>query len=330
MSVTRSRVVASALGAILVLTACSESPTETMADEHVISAEKAGPRPAVASSSAAAQILDLMTEANSTLEARRAGYRVAMAEYITRADAHEAGLTVFAKDVGNRRLTFDFVPNDPRRPWSGEPGGTTDDITYAVDQTGDAVPPFGGLDAAATDAAIVRAMGQWDALTCSDLGLVRNDDFGLDIGAVADEIGTGGSPYVFADVQHAGWGDIDFDPGILAATFTFGLIDGMGRFTDANRDGYLDTAFREIYYDPSYPWADDGTADVDVETIALHEAGHGISHGHFGQVAVRQNGTLMIAPHAVMNALYAAPMRTLSGADIGGHCNSWGSWPNAH
>ena len=276
-----------------------------------------------------AQLADAMDAINAALAADGADYRAAMAEYLS-VDGEDHANTVIAKDVGNKQLSTDFVPNDTRRAWSAPFGGPFDDITYAIDTTGDAVPVFGGLTAAQTDAAIVRAMSSWDALTCSHLPIVRNPDFGLDIGVVAFIVSGGavGSPFVFGDVQHAGWRDLNFAGGILGVTFTFIFIDGAGNGTDVDGDGRIDTAFREIYYDPSFSWADDGVTNIDVETVALHEAGHGLSQAHFGMVFFDNNGNLKFAPHAVMNAVYAAPQRTLLGTDEGGHCSNWASWPN--
>ena len=265
-----------------------------------------------------------MDALNAGLAADGADYRVAMAEYVTSGDSGEMGNTIIAKNVGNKQLGFDFVPGDTRRAWSG-PGANS--ITYAIDTTGDAVPPFGGLGAAATDAAIVRSMDTWDALTCSNLGLAQSPDFGIDIGVVAFLNSLGGSPFVFADVQHAGWRDINFAGGVLGVTFTFGFTDVNG-FTDIDNNGKLDAAFREIYYDPSFSWADDGSSNVDVESVALHEAGHGLSQGHFGKVWIKKDGSLKRSPTAVMNALYAGPLAALRGTDNGGHCSNWGQWPN--
>lgn len=268
-----------------------------------------------------AQVLDDM---NLALDASGADYRAAHAEYITQGDNGEAGNTVLSKIVGNKQLGFDFVPGDARRGWSSPDANS---ITYAIDTTGDAVPPFGGLGAAATDAAITRAMDTWDAVTCSNLGLSRSPDFGIDIGVVAFLNGLGGSPFVFADVQHSGFRDINFAGGVLGVAFTFGFTDVNG-FTDIDGNGKLDTAFREIYYDPSWNWADDGVSNVDVETVAVHEAGHGLSQAHFGTVRFKNNGTLKASPRAVMNALYSGPYRALAGTDNGGHCSNWGQWPN--
>ena len=279
---------------------------------------------------AADDLAAIMDNINVGLAAQDANYRVAKAEYITTSEVEEAN-TVIAKDVGNKQLEDDFVPFDPRRfLWSGSLAGPDDDITYAVDQTFDATPPLGGLSGVDTTAAIDRAMDTWGDVTCSLLPITLNPDFGIDIGRVAFLFGLGGSPYILADIQHAGWRDIDFFGGILGVTFTFVFIDPSGAVTDIDDNGKVDVAFREIYYDPSFSWADDGVADadVDVETVALHEAGHGLSQAHFGKVWFKENGELKASPRAVMNALYAGPLRSPLGTDKGGHCSNWANWPN--
>jgi len=273
--------------------------------------------------SAADQISRFMDETNAALAAAGAEFRVVKAAYITYAGSHEAGAEIIQKDVGNKRLEEEFVPFDPRRTWSDPNGG----ITYAIDQTIDAVPPS-GLPASETTAAIQRAMATWDAVKCSNLNITQNPDFGLDIGVVAFQLSGGliGSPFIFADIQHAGWRDLDFAGGTLAATFTFIFVDEDGNATDINGDGKDDVAFREIYYDPSWLWNING--DIDVETVALHEAGHGLSQDHFGNIMIKNDGTLKAAPRAVMNALYAGPLQKLQGSDNGGHCSIWANWPN--
>jgi hypothetical protein len=278
-----------------------------------------------------AGLASMMDNMNLALAASGANYRTAIAEYVTDGTGGDAGGTVLAKNVGNKRLTADFVPNDPNRAaWSGAPGGGSDDITYAIDQTGDALPVFGGLLGAATTAAIDRAMATWESVNCSNLPITKNPDLGLDIGVVAFLNGLGGSPSVVADVQHAGWRDINFAGGILGVTFTFIFVDDDGNPVDQDNNGLADVAFREIYYDPSFGWADDGVDDndIDVESVAVHEAGHGLSQAHFGTVRLKNDGSLKASPRAVMNALYAAPFRDLTGTDNGGHCSNWANWPN--
>ncbi len=273
-------------------------------------------------------LLAMMDGMNASLAAEGADYRAVMADYVT-GDVNAQGNTVIANDVGNKRLSFDFVPFDSRRAWGDPSGG----ITYAIDTTGDAVPFAGGLTQAQTDAAIVRATNSWDGLSCSNLPLVRNPDFGIDIGLVA-----GVNGFAFADVQHAGWRDLEFAGGTIGVTFTFGFCAPCAPtpvFTDINNDKRGDTALREIYYDPFVGtfgpprvWADDGVSNIDVETVALHEIGHGLSQAHFGKVFLDNKGNLKFAPEAVMNAVYVGPRRGLLGTDNGGHCANWANWPS--
>jgi hypothetical protein len=292
--------------------------------------DTAGPDPALAPQFSAAATADaisaMLDQANLALEASGADVRAAMAEYIAAGD--EAGATILAKNVGNKMLGADFVPFDPRRAgWSGSVGGVADDITYAIDQTSDAVPPLGGLTAAQTTAAIGRGVATWDALTCSTLPLTLNASGASDIGLYAFLVsgGVAGSNAVLADVQHAGWRDLNFAGGVLAVTITFVFVAGPP--TDIDGNGLLDTALREVYFDPSWIWNDNGVLDVDVESVAAHEFGHGLSQGHFGNIFLKNDGSLMAAPRALMNALYAGVYRTLAGTDIGGHCGIWDYWP---
>ena len=263
-----------------------------------------------------------LDQINAVLELNGENYKIAKVEMITSAGSHEAGSTVIASDVGNKQLAFDFVPDDPRRSWS-DPVGGVNAIDYAIDQV-DAMST-NGVPGAQTTAAIQAASQTWDDVMCSDLGFSQSPDFGLDLGLVAFLNGLGGSPFVVADIMHAGWGDIDFAGGVLAATFTFGFTSG-GQFTDVNNDGKIDCAFREIYYDPSWPWGIGSGADV--ETIALHEIGHGLSQAHFGTISIKNDGSLKASPRAVMNALYSGVLTDLQGTDNGGHCSIWGNWPN--
>ena len=265
---------------------------------------------------------------NAQLELKGLNYQLLKIEYITSNQGDEAGQEVLRKDLGNKQLGFDFVPFDARRgEWSGPVDEENDNITFAIDQTDDAIPPFGGLTAADTDAVIVRSFGTWEDASCSNLDLTRYNDYGIDIGLIAFLNGLGGSPYVFADVQNCGFTDIDFGGGILGVTFTFGFTDANGDFTDVDNNGKADCAFREIYYDPSWNWADDGTTSIDLESVATHEIGHGLSQAHFGNIAIKHNGYLQASPRAVMNALYSGPYRDLNGTDKGGHCSNWGQWP---
>lgn len=307
-------------GILLVCVACTDaaitSPPRAVARDGTFAVTNPEP-----------ELANYMNALNVQLASQGVNYRAAIAEYVTSPDSGQAGGTVLSKDVGNKQLSADFVPFDDRRSWSGPATGPADDITIAIDQTGDAVPPLGGLTAAQTTAAILAAATTWENVNCSTLPLALNSSFGLDIGVVAFLNGLGGSPFVFADVQHAGWRDINFAGGILGVTFTFIWVDDDGNPTDIDGNGLADVAFREIYYDPSFPWRNDG-GNIDVESVSLHEQGHGLSQAHFGTVRIKNDGTLQASPRAVMNALYSGPLRQLQGSDNGGHCSNWASWPN--
>jgi len=273
---------------------------------------------------------DALDAINVALEAKGAKVRVFMAEIVSSGDTEAMGQTLFARDVGNKQLGHDFVPNDPRR----HPGSN---ITYVIDGVDGGTSS--GPDATATEAAIDRAMATWDAQTCSDLNMTGLGVAPFDIGVVQSILGLGGIGSFFADVSHAGWLPAVFfdaigppppeDPGstfIVGVTFTFVFVD-----SDIDNNGKSDVAFREIYYNDAFPWGIDVDefATMDVETIALHESGHGLSQGHFGKIfRTNANGKLHFSPEAVMNAAVAGQKQTLLGTDIGGHCSNWAEWPN--
>jgi len=267
-----------------------------------------------------AALWQLMATVNAGLAAEGKNYEAAVAEWAAGPGTDEVGRTVFFRDLGNKQLGHHFVPADPRR------GGNVE-ITYIIDQTEGAVD---GVMVAETSAAIDRAMGTWEAQTCSEIPVTKVADMpGVDLGVVEFLNGLGGSPLVFADVTHAGW----LPAGLLAnnvigVTFTFIFVDGPGGPpTDIDNNGKLDTAFREILYNDFFTWAIDG--NIDVETVALHEAGHGLSQAHFGAAFVTDaNGFLHFSPRAVMNAAYSGVQQILAGTDNAGHCSVWGGWPN--
>ncbi|MDH3735275.1 MAG: hypothetical protein OEU54_17220, partial [Gemmatimonadota bacterium] len=151
-----------------------------------------------------------------------------------------------------------------------------------------------------------RAMATWGATSCSS---------GLSI----DETTVFGD----WDIIHGGF--IGLPPGVLGVTFPFIWVDGNGP-TDIDNDGNFDYAFAFIFYNSAFPWAIDG--NFDVETVALHEAGHGLGQGHFGKAfGTIANGKIHFAPRAVMNAAYSGVQQSPAGTDNGGHCSIWGSWP---
>jgi len=279
--------------------------------------------------------VSLKTKGNGLLKSSdNRNIAVYMAEYITPGDSNEMGNTIFFNNNGNKQLGADFVP--------GLALDGTNNISYYVDDN----RPSGDLLVSVTNNAIDRAMTTWDNVTCSDLGMFENSfDANNDTGFIARQLSNyiydkydiedffGGSFDYFADVTHAGWMPplfFDFIANngsnyILGVTFTIIFTDASGNPVDTDNNGKIDVAFREIYYNDKFTW-DDGN-HYDVETIALHEAGHGLSQGHFGK-AFRNNGGLHFSPRAVMNAAYSGIQTSIKKTDNGGHCSNWAQWPN--
>lgn len=305
------------LPALLLAAACGDVTTEPTVEAPRVPAANL-----VETQSVDGTIVD---HANQLLAVQGSDYRIAYVEYITTTDAELASENVIiARDLGNKRLDFDFIPNDPRR---GGLDGDPNTIDVLIDQTQGATA--GGVMEAATTGAITAAMNTWNGRSCSALGM-NILPVGLDLGLVQAALGFGGGIAV-PDLMHAGWlPGAFFDllaPGgsgfILGATFTLTFNSG-----DLDGNGLPDLAAREIYYNDAFNWSTNGAGGADVETIALHEAGHGLSQAHFGTIFLNPNsGKVVFAPRAVMNAVYSGVNRRLTGTDNGGHCGIWGSWP---
>ncbi len=253
-------------------------------------------------------------------------FEVSMAEIYTDPETGQMGTVIFANNRGNKQLSGDFVPDDPRRGNGTEIFNVTDVVDGAT---------ASGLSAGETTAAISTAMSTWDGLQCSTIPINDIGGVAIDLGFVQNILGFGGSQALFTDVMHAGWLPAGFfdllAPGgsgfILGVTFTFIWTDG-GDPTDIDGNRKTDVAFREIYYNDAFSWADDG-GNFDVETVALHEAGHALSQGHFGKIfGTPANGRIHFSPRAVMNAAYSGVQRDIGRTDNAGHCSNWGAWPN--
>ena len=306
----------------------------------------------------------VMSDANIQLANMGKDYRIGYVEYLTAGESGELGRTVFFdsqcgrgnQGPCNKQLSSDWVPGDPRREWN--PPGSTDltilvddfDVTINSDPNNTLVP---GVD----DLAAYHTVNQtWEDVACSDISLIDlGNTGGFDIGVVQFLEGYGGSGFVFSDLSHAGMlSPLFFDsiacgaPGsgcgenILGVTFTFIWTDG-GVATDIDNNRKTDTAIREIYYNENFPWQDnpndttfDGT--IDLESVALHELGHGLSQAHFGQgffqdrnkdgIVPNAPEEIITTPTAVMNASHTVAGREITASDMGGHCSNWGQWPN--
>ncbi|WP_373520714.1 hypothetical protein [Aquiflexum sp.] len=249
------------------------------------------------------------------------------ATYITAEESDEVGRTLIFTDRGNKQLIFDWAPN---LRISGET-----DISYYIDRFRPAAPS--GLTVNDTEPAIENAISTWENARCSNIGLNRIGNVPIAVGVVAAQFGFGGAAGYIADINHAGWMPPAFfdqivpngSRFILGVTFTFAFRDADGNFVDTNNDGKFDVSLREIYYNNRFLWTTTGNpGTADVQTIVLHEMGHGLSQEHFGAAFVARNGRLRFSPRAVMNASYSGVQRDLAGTDNAGHCSIWGNWPN--
>jgi hypothetical protein len=267
-------------------------------------------------------IAEFVANINAELLNQGVSIQLGMMEYYS---SDGAGNTVFFNNRGNKQLGQDFVPEDPRR-------GGFSDIAYARDGTEGATTS--GLSQTDTDGAILNAMNTWDNVDCSG-GLVLFDlgSSPFDLGYV-EALVTGGAEgsFFFTDIMHSGFNttvtDAVFGAGsnVLGVTFTFWWEDANGP-TDIDNNGKLDVAFRDIYYNDAYSWAIGN--NIDVETVVLHEAGHGLSQGHFGKLSrTDANGKFHFSPRAVMNAGYTGVQTSIGKTDNAGHCSNWAQWPN--
>lgn len=256
------------------------------------------------------------------------------AEELTDPLSGEAGRVVwFRKDLGNGQLSHDFVYGDPRRAlFNGGNAG----VTYGV-KTG-----FQSADANLTDQIgwLHESIAVWDNETCSDLTLSENGVNPTSPGIVDNFFAGNGIDLSLleADLTQVGFLGTSFFPptsSTLGVTYTLFWVDGAGNLTDIDGNGKIDIAFREIYYNDNYDWADnglegtqpDGTRLFDLPTVAIHEVGHGFSSAHFGSIGIK-DGFLFAKPRAVMNAIYGGTLRDLAGRDRGAHCGNWAQWPN--
>lgn len=240
-------------------------------------------------------------------------------------------LTIGEARAGIRvhRQPFRWVAGDPRRAADGT------NLTYLVEQAGLA---GSGLDAEAAEAAIDSAMKSWASTPCAEkkVGVVKRADTGADPDLFDGLLGYGDlGDYRLADIVHGGWMPPSFfdsvtGPGsgetVLALSVTFIFVGGDGMPTDVNRDGNLDTATNEIYYNEGFAWllagdiggsAGSGGSGIDLESVALHELGHSLGIGHIGEPL-----------EAVMNPVYSGLHRELDQADRAALCSIWGRWPS--
>ena len=246
------------------------------------------------------------------------------------------GATTLIANNRTHTLSSAFVPSDPRR-------GGSPNISYLVDQSDGSALSFASftprgivtLPNAVTEPQIDWSMRRWqEQPACGAPTVVKVADSGADPdlidGIIQPSVYTIGTP--FADITHAGWLPPAFfnliapsgGSRILGVTFTFIFVNnGVG--TDIDGDKRTDVAFREIYYNRNFGWGGDGalSVNVDIQSVATHEAGHAYGLGHFGKVFLDAKGVFKYAPRAVMNAVYISAYRDLAGTDNASFCQLW-------
>lgn len=298
-----------------------------------VAAPAAAVRPAPSDRESPRYSVELDLLRRQLAESGPAGVELAQAEYFTSAEGYDAATsqTIIANDRVHL-INSQFVENDPRR-------GGQSHVTYVVDQSDGgalSITPAGvvALPNSVTEPVLDRSMSTWNEAGCNGPAVVKVSDSGGNIDLI-DNLVLGGAPgSPTADITHGGWLNPPFfnaiAPGgagfILGVTFTF-VFTGPGGPTDVDNNGYADVAFREIYYNRGFGWGA-GAPNVDIESVATHEAGHAFGLNHFGKVFVTKKDQLTAAnvkyaPRAVMNAVYIEPFRQLTGADTSGFCSIW-------
>jgi hypothetical protein len=285
-----------------------------------------------------------MRALNAELRERQAPYAVERAEllFASTTPAARATAGVVYANVRTRLSEFRWVPGDARR------GGRTT-ITYGSFGPGMlAATPAGGL--VSGQAAVDAAAATWNGVSCAKLRLERAT---LPT-HVIPSARLGGGAYVNApgivDVGVVGWVPAYIftaifgpaaGPTIVGVTFTYAYTTPTSTwdapvYTDVDRDGRGDVAFKEIWFQndaPRLAWttgpsASFRTTGVDAQYAALHELGHAIGLDHFGRLFVNGSGELQGAPFAVMNASGAFSLREPAGSDVSALCTGFAAWPS--
>lgn len=282
------------------------------------------------------QFSQALADVNLALADAGSPYRIDRAEISVSIDGIDTAQTLIANNRSHQIESL-FAERDPRR------GGLAD-ISYLVDQS-DGTPlafanPTGNavvlLPNSVTEPIIDRGMQRWqNSPSCGGPLVTKLADNGSDPDIVDALVMN--NPALFgtpqADITHAGWLPGSFFnlllPGggssILGVTFTLIFVDADGTPTDIDNNHRSDTAFREIYYNRGFGWSEgpQRPRGINIDSVSTHESGHAMGLGHFGRVAIGNNGDIKYSPRAVMNAVYISPFAELTGTDNASYCSIW-------
>ncbi|MGH7586888.1 MAG: hypothetical protein ACREMH_11620 [Gemmatimonadales bacterium] len=268
-----------------------------------------------------------LDEVNARLATEGRPIRVGQALLLLAPGAPPNRASVVFSNDRNLRLPFQWVQGDPRR------GTTGNQLRHYFFSPLGAVNTFTGP--ADGEPQVDASFGTWEGLSCVNTDLVKKP---FD-GTFPSAIFAGGDP-LGADINTTGFipavfFDLVLGPGastqVLGVTFPFIWVDENGDPTDIDGDGNADTAFAEIWYNNGFTWTLTGVGGIDVQTVALHENGHGLGLGHFGKVHAtfpppKELGRLHVSPRAVMNMFILSTLRELLGSDKAGVCGIFASW----
>jgi hypothetical protein len=336
------------LGAALVLAgavACADAPVPT---ESLAPVTTADARVTASTTDENVAYSPLLAQINVALAQSGARYRVGAAE-LRIAAANWSGVTSTLLVANDREHSFgaEWVTGDPRR--DGRPG-----VTYAIGSNTAIAPTTRDPDGAnvrlvneADQAAhIDEAIGAWRAITCSSKPITKvavpagTDPDVMDQLVVGDQPSANYAPP--ADIVESGWQPSTWfrtlvggpaGDAILGVTIPFVFVDDNGSFTDIDRDGKVDLAGIEIFFNAGYYWGNGAPNVVDFYSIITHETGHGLGLGHFGKVFITKSDAadglsitdVKYAPYAMMNAVYAGGRKELAGSDNSQFCSIWSS-----
>jgi hypothetical protein len=154
-----------------------------------------------------------------------------------------------------------------------------------------------GLNPTAVQSAMISAANTWDE--CSSQNIFADTD------AVA--ISSTAATDAYDGVNVIAWKNLTDAPSALAYSRTWYYADSAHII-----DGYYSAMESDLSFNTRYNWATSGTANMDVETVALHELGHTLGLGDIYGIAAYASDTEQIMHY------YTGPRPRLGNGDRAG------------